>query len=510
MRRCIKLCLLLPVLLLALCACRNAADMEWVLDLPEPNPALEAQPEAVSYPMAEVDQTISILVPGEEGMYEVLTRADEYIGIPAAYEFVPWSGLSGVFTTMAESGDFTDLFYGRQMISIYTYLDYGDEIALDMTDAISRCAPNYLAAIKANPILSQVAFDGEYGEMFSFYQLTQGEGSISYGPIIRADWLEELGMEAPDTYEDYHEVLLAFRDQYACSEPLALQPTGAMSGDWLAAGYGIPAYTSGSDMATIGFYIDDGVVKYGPAQEGFRDYLAMLRQWYDEDLFSSDFVTWSDLAGYEKMVINGQTGLFYSSLDRGFALEKNITGGGRLAAIPDAMRSEGQVSHLGSQSNASTAGKSFSVFAGTTKADLCVRWCDFWYTELGTQLRNYGTEEPIDPAEIDQTKLCSFLPGFVDQQLRFLTMEEPVRAIVDTWQQNRDNDARLPSDLVLSEADQQHFAVLAQGLTTAVTIYTTKVIVGDESLESWESYLQQLNDYGLQKCLDCLNTYLQR
>lgn len=501
-------CFLLLILLLVLCGCQNAAEQEWIFDLPEANPVLEAQPEPVSYPMTDVSESISILLPGDGELCTLLSQAEEYIGIPAEYQFVPWGELSAQFTAMAESGDFTDLFYGHQMIGIYTYLDYGDEIALDMTEMISRCAPNYLAAIRDNEILSQVAFDGEYGEMYAFFQIADGDGLPDYGPFLRGDWLEELGMDVPQTYADYHDVLVAFRDQYGCSEAFALQPTGAMPGDWLAAGYGVTAYTSGSDMASVGFYVEDGQVKYGPAQQGFYDYLQMLCQWYEEDLFSSEFVTWSDTTAYEKMVINGETGLFYSSLERGSALEKNIQGGGTLVTIPDALKSVGDTSHLGDRSNTSTVGQSLSVFAGSEKAELCVRWCDFWYGDLGVQLWNYGTAEEILPEEIDPAARCMLLPGIADQSLNYAALSEPMKQKIDTWDQGRDNIGRLPSDMKLSEKDQQRFSILAQGLTTAVTVYSTKVIVGEESLEHWDAYLKQLDEYGLQKCLDCLNAYL--
>ena len=42
MRRYLKYFLPLLILLLALCGCQNAAEQEWIFDLPEPNPALEA------------------------------------------------------------------------------------------------------------------------------------------------------------------------------------------------------------------------------------------------------------------------------------------------------------------------------------------------------------------------------------------------------------------------------------------------------------------------------------
>ena len=61
----------------------------------------------------------------------------------------------------------------------------------------------------------------------------------------------------------------------------------------------------------------------------------------------------------------------------------------------------------------------------------------------------------------------------------------------------------------LSEADQQRFANLAQGLTTAVTVWSCKVIVGEQSLDSRADFLAELEQDGLQKCIDCLTAYLQ-
>lgn len=506
-RKNVVFCLAVLLALLG-CACSNAATADWVLDLPQPNPALSAQPETVSYPIASQD-TISILLPSAPEGCTLLGRAAELTGIEAEYQFVPMQDYAGALSQMMQTGDVPDLFYGKSMIGVYDYLDYGDEVALDMTEVISRCAPNYLAAIREDPVLSSTAFDGEYGEMFAFYQIRQGSGMSGYGPVIRQDWLDALGLDVPQTYDEYHDVLAAFRDRYGCEQPLGMGYIGAMAGDYLAAGYGVTAFTNGSDMASVGFYCEDGQIKYGPAEEGFWDYLTMLHQWYEEKLFTSDFVTWADSSEYGKLILNNQMGIAYGTAADAAGWARNITGGGRLSSIPDAVRQAGQETHLGNQSNRRTGSPTFSISAKSDKADLCARWCDFWYSEAGTQLVNYGTEEQIEPEQIEQTSRYTLLPGIYDMALAYQTADEAARTAADAWGANRDNAWRLPEDMQLSEADQQRFAILAQGLTTAVTVWSCKVIVGEQSLDSRADFLTELEQDGLQKCIDCLTAYLQ-
>ncbi len=505
-----RLCavLALALLLTALSGCQNAAQAEWVYQLPTPNDALTAQPTPVSYPM-DTTQTISILLPGADGMYPLLEQAGKLTGIDAEYHFASFREYSQTLTDMLNAGDLCDLFYGHQMIGIYTYLDYGDEIAMDLTDAVKRCAPNYLNAIRDDPVLSQTAFDGEYKEMFSFFQIQEGGGTLDFGPYVRGDWLEEQHLEKPRTYDEYHNMLLTFKEAYGCSEAILLPPAGVVQGDYLSAGYGISAYTCGGDMAGIGFYLEDGKVKYGPAEPGFWDYLTMLRQWYAEGLFTSDYGTRSDPNEHGKLILTGEAGLIYTTPSKAAGLSHNLGDGAWLTPIPDAMKTAGQTTHLGAQPNKRTGTATFSVFEKSEKADLAVRWCDFWYSEEGQKLVNYGTAEPIAPEEINPMNRCMLLPGVYDVSLNALWLDPDTKAAAELWGDGRDNEARLIQDLPMSEKDQQRFAVLAQGLTTSTEILTAKIIMGEAGLDTREAFLKELDEYGLPLCIDCLETYLK-
>lgn len=46
---------------------------------------------------------------------------------------------------------------------------------------------------------------------FSIYAMDKSR-IYTYGPEVRKDWLDSVGLDAPVTIEDYHEMLLAFKN----------------------------------------------------------------------------------------------------------------------------------------------------------------------------------------------------------------------------------------------------------------------------------------------------------
>ena len=123
-------------------------------------------------------------------------------------------------------------------------------------------------------------------------------------------------------------------------------------------------------------------------------------------------------------------------------------------------------------------------------------------------LVNYATTEPVAPEEINPANRCQMLPGIYDLNLNLIWTDEQLLSISNVWSQNRDSAWRISSEVALSESDYDRLALIAQGLTTAVTVWTTKIIVGDESLENRDAFLAELDKCGLPKAIACLEAYL--
>ena len=92
--------------------------------------------------------------------------------------------------------------------------------------------------------------------------------------FLNTDWLEELGLEMPTTVEEYHEVLLAFKEDVPGGVlPLSFIEAGDIA-DLIAAIGGQP---DNADHRIV----EDGKVVFTANTEGFRDAIAELHTWYD-------------------------------------------------------------------------------------------------------------------------------------------------------------------------------------------------------------------------------------
>ena len=86
------------------------------------------------------------------------------------------------------------------------------------------------------------------------------------GMVVRKDWLDDLGLKEPETYDDWYNMLKAFKDVKKAEAPMMLYFTGFNPMNIFEGGYGI----------TETFFQVDGKVKYGPLEPGYKEYITML------------------------------------------------------------------------------------------------------------------------------------------------------------------------------------------------------------------------------------------
>lgn len=73
--------------------------------------------------------------------------------------------------------------------------------------------PNYLPVLQKYDDAYKCAYD-DYGNMFSIVGVSTEGFPATFSPIIRADWLNELGMDYPETYDNYYNFLTAIKTEY--------------------------------------------------------------------------------------------------------------------------------------------------------------------------------------------------------------------------------------------------------------------------------------------------------
>ena len=106
-----------------------------------------------------------------------------------------------------------------------------------------------------------------------------------YGFSIRADWLEECGLEMPKTIEDMDNILKAFKERDPSKYTLIQYPDGIGS----LAECILGAYNG---TANAWYINDEGKLDYYLSKPGTKDYVAKVREWYELGYLNPEFVTY--------------------------------------------------------------------------------------------------------------------------------------------------------------------------------------------------------------------------
>lgn len=89
-----------------------------------------------------------------------------------------------------------------------------DGVIVPLNDLIDQYAPNLKKMLEANPELDKMV-KTDSGQYYVFPMVRNEEGLVFRGPMLRKDWLDELGLQLPVTIDDWHKVLTAFKEKKA-------------------------------------------------------------------------------------------------------------------------------------------------------------------------------------------------------------------------------------------------------------------------------------------------------
>lgn len=157
-----------------------------------------------------------------------------------------------------------------------------DKKLIPLNDYLDH-APNLKKLLDDHPEWRKMA-STDNGDLIGFPFIREDvTQQVFLGPAIRKDWLDQLNLSVPTTIDEWYAVLKAFKEQ---------DPNGNGEADE------IPILIPAGELAFAGafgtpndFYRENDIVKYGPIEPGFKEYLATMNQWYNEGLLDKDFAT---------------------------------------------------------------------------------------------------------------------------------------------------------------------------------------------------------------------------
>lgn len=259
-----------------------------------------------------------------------------------------------------------------------------------LNDLVDEHAPNIKAFFDARPELqaSISAYDGNY-----YYIPYLPDGKYGRAYFVRQDWLDKLGLEQPDNVDELYDVLVAFRDQ---------DPNGNgekdeipfFVRDWEEMIRLVTLWdgrSSGSDTPHD-FLVADGAVVHPYTLEGYRDGLANVAKWYAEGLIDPEAFT-RGTSAREYLLSENLGGMthdwFASTSGYNAALADKIEGFSFVPFLPPESVSGKRVEE---HRRIPIKPDGWAISTANEHPVETIRYFDFWFTEEGRLLSNFGVE----------------------------------------------------------------------------------------------------------------------
>lgn len=423
------------------------------------------------------------------------------------------------FNLMVASGDLTDVISNATTL----YPNGGEAavaegVVMDMLPYLTEeNAPQICKLLDQNPTALENGLT-ESGYLAGLPQLSQQtEATSTFGPLIRKDWLDKVGMEIPETYDELYEVLKAFRDQLGADAPLTINYAGTGLNNGLVQGYGVLGLVADKAQSEP-FYLEDGQLQFGPIQPEFKDYLTMINKWYSEGLIWEDFMSFSDFQNPPTdLILADRCGMFYGEVTFIATLKKSSSDPDfELVAMPDLVLNKGDKIPFKDEFDYMVA-TPWSVSTSCDCPDLVMKWCNYLYTDDGALLSNYGIEDKSfelddngQPAFTDlvlnnadmSTTVALFMycmdrgPFYRDEAREQSGYTEAQKEASSIWNSNLDT-GKSPGAYTLNADESDQVNVKYPDIKTYVSEMVLKYIVGNESLDNFDTYTQTVKDNGI-------------
>lgn len=488
-------------------------------------------------------------------------KYEENLGVDIVWQ-QPASGQSAEqFNLIIASPDMPDIMY-------YSWLNaypggpdaaIADGKIVALNDYIEEYAPNFTAYLEAHPdVAKEIMTDS--GNIYCFpaiYTYTSQDSGVwrntierepydetFIGLIIRKDLLDKAGLDIPVTLDDWHEALVAFKDM-GIKHPISFMGTYATLAQSFASAFDITLPVVGMPGMGSDFALrEDGTIQYGPAEDGYGEYLTFMHRLYEEGLLDPDFMV-QDATTMHTKIVNGEVGAWVQMMPMGIGGLR----GQVLALDPDSdfypigmlnpVKEEGQqlryrqgnLAYTASGAAITTSCKDIATacrvldYAWSDEGNMLLNWgiegesyqmVDGWpeltkqilndpqYTpsESFSRYRNLNGPYPQDHTQRLVLKRDYSLPdGAVDENI----------AALDLWSSNANGSVRagLPSITMLTE-EASEYANTYNELSTYVEEMFSKFIMGTEPLSNFEQYQQTLKTMGLDRVLELQEGALQR
>ncbi|MBY9081348.1 extracellular solute-binding protein [Paenibacillus sp. HN-1] len=493
-----------------------------------------AEGTSTTYPL-KTDKTLTYWAPYANTTSKAATLEDvpfyqewqKRTGVPLKFTSPPAGQEKDSLNVLLASGDLPDMIeYDWFQFPGGPEKAIKDGYILKLNDVIDKYAPNLKKYLSEHPDVDKMVKTDD-GSYYTFPFL-RGDPKLQIyrGPIIRQDWLDELGLEKPETIDEWHTVLTAFKEKKNASAPLSIDTiTNLYSGEFV-----------GAFNAHRNFYQEDGKVIFGPTQPGYKEFLKTFQQWYKEGLLDKNIAT-TDSKALDANITTGATGATVGNSGSGIGkwtpIVQEKDPKAKLEAVSYPVLNKGETPKFSQRDNVYTTFSNVAITSTSKNVELAARLLDWGYSEEGHMYFNFGQEgvsynmvngepvytdllmknpEKLSPAQAMSLYIRGNIGGPFVQDVRYIEqyLALPAQKEALTIWSKTDIDKYALPPITPTTDEASELAKIMNDVNTLVDEMTLKIILGTEPVDSYDSYMDKLKTLNVDRAVEIQQNALER
>ncbi|EPH65854.1 ABC transporter, solute-binding protein [Enterococcus casseliflavus 14-MB-W-14] len=490
--------------------------------------------ENVSFPLKEkvslkMMSQSAPLAPNDPNDKLIFQRLEEETNL-----HIDWTNYSSDFAEKRNldiaSGDLPDAIFNAAA-GDYDLLNWAESgVIVPIEDLIEDYMPNLKKIFDENPEYRQMstAPDGHIYSMPWIEELGEGKESIhtvNGMAWINKEWLDNLGLEMPQTIDQLMTVLEAFKTQdpngngEADEIPFSFINNGGNEDlKFLMGAFGLG---DNDDHLVVD---NDGQVQFTANKEGYKEAIKYFNEMnnkglIDKEAFEQDWNTYVAKGKEHKYGV-------YFTWDKA-----NITGADDSYDVLPVLAGPDGTKHVTRTNGMGFSRDRFVITSANKNLELTARWIDKMYEPLQSVQNNWGTYGDEAQANIFELKdgMLKHLPleGTAPGELRQKTEAGGPLAVLDSyygtvttmpddakWRLDLMHDTYLPyitedniyPRVFLEKEDTDRLAKIETDIWDYIYRKRAEWITGGKIDEEWEEYLAELERVGLEEWIQIKQT----
>lgn len=412
---------------------------------------------------------------------------------------------------MLASGDMTDFYTGLGSYGNNLTGAIHDGILFDMAPMLEEYAPDYKALLDSDAELAASATNPD-GTISMF--VSQAADVVEKGILIRQDWLDKLGLEAPTNREALEDILHQFQSEMGASMPILMN-------------FGLETGLSGSfnvsyaGMRSMDYQLTEPNGKEVVAcfaSENFIEYLVYLNHLYNDGLITDDFMsTGREYGNWESSYYSGKCGVWSDGFRELDPANRSNADDPNYMVSPIALTDYD--CHVAERSTASMNGMLFLTTA-CEKPELAMEMINYCYTTDGRHNGLYGMEGEgytlTDDGKVQLTEnltnnpnwslnnallwygAAQWMPTCTDMEYyELIGAKESIDGIKYWTDNGGDKAMKLPAGVSLSAEANTEFNNLASDVLTLFSEGAVRVVTGALDEAGYRALIEDANGMGL-------------